>query len=264
MSEEERMGQQGAAADGMRDGVPDAVEAMAGEGAQGAPAAHEAAQEAATATAEPPAHPRLAELEFQVAELERQVAKEREAATDYMNRWQRAQADFANLKRRTQQDEQQHEAIAAWRALAAMLPALDGMERAFATLPEALRSYSWIDGIALVHIQMSRALATMGITPVAAEPGQPFNPARHEAIGEVETAEHPAGTIAVIVQRGYETGGVLLRPALVQVARQAQASQAQSETVQMPEESSAAQPEGVSAAEAVPGKEGGEEVGEAT
>src|SRR5262245_12073979 len=61
---------------------------------------------------------RIAELELQVAELERRVTKEREAATDYMNRWQRAQADFANFKRRAQQEEQQREALVTWRTLA--------------------------------------------------------------------------------------------------------------------------------------------------
>jgi len=194
------------------------------------------------------ADPRIAELEFQVAELERRVTKEREAATDYMNRWQRAQADFANFKRRAQQEEQQREALVTWRTLAGMLPALDGLERAFATLPPALRTFSWIDGIALVHMQMSRALAAMGITPVAAEPGQPFDPTKHEAIGEVEAAEHPAGAIAVIVQRGYETDGVLLRPALVQVARQAVARQSQEQE----------QPEADPTATAAPGEEVGE------
>jgi hypothetical protein len=54
---------------------------------------------------------------------------------------------------------------------------------------------------------------------VAAEPGQPFDPNRHEGIGEVETDAHPEGHVAVVVQRGYEARGLLLRPALVQVAR---------------------------------------------
>lgn len=160
-----------------------------------------------------------AALEARIAELEREVAREREAATDYMQRLQRAQADFSNYKRRAQQDEQQREALAIWRAMAGVLPALDSLERAFATLPPSLRSYSWIDGVALVHMQMERALATLGLAPVAAAPGAAFDPTRHEAIGEVETSEHPDGTIAVVVQRGYEAGNVLLRPALVQVAR---------------------------------------------
>ena len=129
---------------------------------------------------------RIADLEFQVAELERkltraraaspateeQVAKEREAATDYMNRWQRAQADFANYKRRMEQEQQQRDALATWRALASVLPALDSFERAFATLPPTLAGYTWLDGIALIHLQLNQALASMGIAPVEAEPGQ--------------------------------------------------------------------------------------------
>jgi molecular chaperone GrpE len=176
---------------------------------------------------------RIAELEFQVTDLERklkrardaspdaedQLAKEREAATDYMNRWQRAQADFANFKRRAEQEQQQRDALATWRALASVLPALDSFERAFATLPPTLAGYTWLDGVALIHLQLNQALASMGIAPVEAEPGQPLDPTRHQAIGEVETDQRDEGQIAVVVQRGYEARGVLLRPALVQTAR---------------------------------------------
>ena len=188
----------------------------------------------ATGDADPKAlNLRIAELEFQVAELERklararegspdaeeQLAKERDAATDYMNRLQRAQADFANFKRRAEQEQQQRDMLATWRALASVLPALDSFERAFATLPPTLASYTWLDGIALIHLQLNQALASMGITPVEAEPGQPLDPTRHQAIGEIETAEREEGQIAVVVQRGYEARGMLLRPALVQTAR---------------------------------------------
>ncbi|MGZ3602801.1 MAG: nucleotide exchange factor GrpE [Ktedonobacterales bacterium] len=162
---------------------------------------------------------RIAELEATLAELERQIAHERDAATDYMNRWQRAQADFSNFKRRSQQEQEQREAQIAGSVVATLLPALDSFERAFATLPPTLRGFSWIDGIALVHLQFHNALAAHGIQPVAAEPGQAFDPLLHESIGAVETADHPEGHIAVVVQRGYEAKGLLLRPALVQIAR---------------------------------------------
>ena len=162
---------------------------------------------------------RMAGLEARIAELEGQVAHEREAATEYMNRWQRAQADFSNFKRRSQQEQEQREALVAGRVVATLLPALDSFERAFASLPPTLRGFSWIDGIALVHLQIHNALAAHGIQPVVAEPGQAFDPMRHESIGEVESADHPEGHIAVVIQRGYEAKGLLLRPTLVQVAR---------------------------------------------
>lgn len=158
-------------------------------------------------------------LARRVAELEAELERERAAATDYMQRWQRAQADLANFRRRTQIEQEQRERMAAGRALALMLPALDNFERAFSTLPDSLRGYSWISGLALIEMQLQGALSASGAKPIAAEPGQPFNPQVHEAVGEVETAEHPAGSVALVLQRGYELEGVLLRPALVQVAK---------------------------------------------
>jgi molecular chaperone GrpE len=154
-----------------------------------------------------------------IAELERLLAAERDTATDYMQRWQRAVADFSNFKRRAQQEQEQREQLSGAQALMPVFHALDSFERAFATLPDTLRGYSWIEGIALVEAQLRRALEAVGITEVPAEPGQPFDPAHHQAIGEVATGQYPAGSVATLLQRGYQVAHLLMRPALVQVAR---------------------------------------------
>src|SRR5579884_3520316 len=193
MTDEEQaqaQAQDSPAAEGTIAAEPGVPEASGAAEVTRAPEAEAQTSAAEAATGEAPVmasseRARVAELEARVAELEAQLAREREAATDYMQRLQRTQADFANFKRRAQQDDAQREAVAHWRAMAAMLPVLDSLERAFATLPPTLRTLSWIDGIALVHLQMSRSLTAMGITPVAAEPGRPFDPTKHEAIGEI-------------------------------------------------------------------------------
>ena len=161
-----------------------------------------------------------------LAELEAELAREREAAADYLRRWHQAQADLANFRRRAQQEQEQHIRLATGRTLALMLPAIDSFERAFATLPPSLRGFSWISGLALVEMQLQSALAASGAKEVPAEVGAAFNPQHHEAVGEVETAEHPAGHIAAVLQRGYAVEGLLIRPALVQLARAPQAPQA--------------------------------------
>ena len=153
------------------------------------------------------------------AELERELASEREQGMDYMRRWQSAQADLANMRRRMQQEQEQRDRLLTWNALAPVVTALDSLERAFLSLPPTLRGYSWIDGIALVDLQLRRALEAQGIRPLNTEPGQSFDPQRHQAIGEVETTEYDEGVIAVVVQQGYEAGPMLLRPTLAQVAR---------------------------------------------
>ena len=103
-----------------------------------------------------------------------------------------------------------------------------------------------------MEAQLRRALEMVGISETPAEPGQPFDPARHQAIGEVATDQYPAGSIAALIQRGYQVANLLMRPALVQVARAPEAKEtaaqettkpaaAESET---PEPSAETQPSG--------------------
>jgi len=49
--------------------------------------------------------------------------------------------------------------------------------------------------------------------------GQPFDPARHEAIAQVESADQPPGTVVTEMQKGYTMGARLVRPAMVAVSR---------------------------------------------
>jgi molecular chaperone GrpE len=180
--------------------------------------AREAANGAASgAEGEAPAEVRA--LLERVAGLERELATERERATDYMQRWQRAQADHANSRRRSQQEQEQFTTMVFAQTSALLLPALDSLERAFRTLPETLHHLSWIDGIALVEMQLRRTLEAQGVTSFEPKAGEPLDPARHQAITQTESAHQPEGAIVEVVQRGYEWRSQVLRPALVSVAR---------------------------------------------
>src|SRR5579884_2939633 len=207
---ESQSGEEGPQADRVASAAGDQVHTASGQSDSGQPM--------------PSPLARIAELEARVAELEREVAAEREAATDYMQRWQRAQADFSNLKRRVQQDQGQLQRLAGARALAGILPAVDSFERAFATLPPSLRGLSWIDGVGLVHLQLHGALQAAGIRGFAPERGSAFDPRTQQAIGDVETRDVEPGTVAVVVQQGFALGDLVLRPALVQLARAPQES----------------------------------------
>jgi molecular chaperone GrpE len=168
-------------------------------------------------TAEPASE--LDALRERVAGLERELASEREHATEYMQKWQRVQADLANTRRRAQQEAEQLAVLAATQSMALVLPALDSLERAFQVLPETLHRLTWIEGIALVELQLRRTLEAQGLTPFEPRPGEPLDLARHQAIAQTETSEYPEGHVVTVVQRGYELRGRLLRPALVAVAR---------------------------------------------
>jgi len=75
-----------------------------------------------------------------------------------------------------------------------------------------------VDGLAIITKQFDATLVRAGITRVATV-GAAFDPTVHEAIQQVETDEHPPGTVVAEVQAGYVQDGRLLRAAMVVVAK---------------------------------------------
>jgi len=66
---------------------------------------------------------------------------------------------------------------------------------------------------------LSKALAKFGVTEI--DPlGEPFDPARHEAMLAQESATAEPNSVLQVVQPGYELNGRLLRPARVIVAKE--------------------------------------------
>jgi molecular chaperone GrpE len=156
----------------------------------------------------------VSELETLSKELEEAKAQ----AAEYLDGWQRARAEFANYKKRNEQERQELFKLANTTLITRLLPIFDDFERAFQTLPSNLLSLTWIDGIALVYRRLQAILEAEGLTLVETE-GQSFDPLLHEAVTYEESEEHEEGQVIGEVQRGYQLGDRVLRPALVRVAK---------------------------------------------
>ena len=83
-------------------------------------------------------------------DLEQALAEEKEKAAGYLANWQRTEADLANYKRRSEQEKQEIAQFANTSLILNILPALDDMERAFASLPSRTVHQEWVKGIKLV------------------------------------------------------------------------------------------------------------------
>ena len=167
----------------------------------------------------------------EVSELEalRQELEEAKAqAAEYLDGWQRARAEFANYKKRNEQERQELFKLANTTLITKLLPIFDDFERAFQTLPSNLLSLTWIDGVALIYRRLQAILEAEGLTLIETE-GQSFDPLLHEAVTYEESAEHEEGQIIDEVQRGYKLGDRILRPALVRVAKGKPVSEAEEE-----------------------------------
>jgi molecular chaperone GrpE len=163
----------------------------------------------------------VTELEALRQELEKAKAQ----AAEYLEGWQRARAEFANYKKRNEQERQELSKLANATLITRLLPIFDDFERAFQTLPRSLLNLTWIDGIALIYRKLQAILEAEGLTLIETE-GQSFDPLLHEAVTYEESAEYDEGKIIGEVQKGYKLGDRVLRPALVRVAKGKSVSEA--------------------------------------
>lgn len=153
-----------------------------------------------------------------LAELEAALQKERDQATDYMKKWQYAQAELANMRRRSQQERDDLVKFGVAPLAAALLEVLDNFERAEQALPASFHSYTWVNGVFLIHRQIAYFLQQHGLEAIETA-NQRYDPALHEAIAQEHHVSIGEDMIIAEVQRGYRMHGRLLRPSLVRVSQ---------------------------------------------
>lgn len=174
-------------------------------------------QPAAAAPGEAPADVRRAEaqeLERQLGEARQQLREAEERARENLDRWQRAQADLANYRRRAQFDREEQEKYAQAGLINALLPVLDNFDRAWQSLPGQFRRLTWLSGVAMIHSQLRGTLERVGIAEINAH-GEPFDPHLHEAVDREEGEGAPH--VVAVLQTGYKLHERVIRPALVKV-----------------------------------------------
>lgn len=129
----------------------------------------------------------------------------------------RTMADFENAKKRLAREKEDFAKFANETIISQFLPVLDNFDRALAHASENDASESFISGITLIRKQIFDILKNSGLEPIEAL-GKEFDPHVHEAVGVIETDEHPADTVVEEVQSGFMLKDKLLRPSWVRVA----------------------------------------------
>ncbi len=132
--------------------------------------------------------------------------------------WLRSAADFDNFRKRTRRELEEARRGGREDLLKALMPVFDNLERAIQSAQRAADVKAVADGLSMVQRQFVDALTREGIARVPTV-GRPFDPAVHEAIQQVETADHAPGTVIAEVQPGYTQGDRLVRAAMVVVAK---------------------------------------------
>jgi len=179
----------------------------------------------AAAEGPPPPTPKELELKMQILDLQRRVRqleqdleKRTSEVRQNFEQGQRLKEHLEGFRARVQKEKADwfnygHEPLAR-----EILPVVDNLERALAhaARPEDYKALR--EGVALTCRLFLQVLGKFGIEPITAL-GQPFNPAFHEAMRAMESAEAAPNTVVEEHQKGYTLRDRLLRPSMVTISR---------------------------------------------
>lgn len=152
-----------------------------------------------------------------IPSLEEQVAVAEAKAAEYLDGWQRARAELANFKKRTEREREQARAMLQAEIVIGLLPILDDFDLAMNSLTDDIAGHDWVGGIEQIRRKLQSQLAVTGLSEIEAL-GQPFDPELHEAVMQRSVPEAEAGSVVEIMRKGYRLGDRVIRPAMVVVA----------------------------------------------
>jgi molecular chaperone GrpE len=129
----------------------------------------------------------------------------------------RLAAEFENYKRIVQRDVRDQTKFANENLLKDLLPTVDNLERAIGFAKSAPGCDTLVEGVSLTLKQLLETLGRFGVRQIASV-GEVFDPAHHQAVARVPSANKPENTVVEEYQKGYLLHDRVVRPAMVGVA----------------------------------------------
>lgn len=136
----------------------------------------------------------------------------------------RSAADLENYRKRAAREKEDAMKFANAQFLERLVPILDNFELGLSAAKNDKAATAIVAGLDMVSRQLSDFLLSSGVEPVNGDPGTPFDPNVHEAIGQEASEEIPEGAVIRQLRKGFKLRERLLRPAMVVVSKGASAA----------------------------------------
>lgn len=137
---------------------------------------------------------------------------------EYLDGWQRAKAEFINLRKQDEKDSASLRKYAEAGLIEELIPVLDNFDMAMAN-KEAWEKApeDWRKGVEHIRDGLMSTLEAHHLTRIDAE-GRSFDPELHEAVANVPVeSEEQDHTVIRVMQAGYRLHERVIRHAKVQV-----------------------------------------------
>ena len=158
------------------------------------------------------------ELQEQADALQEEVERLQGESAEYLDGWQRARAEFANLKKRVEREKSEMRERITSDIISRYLDLQDDFDRALKDRPAQDVDEAWIAGLEMIQQKLKAILDVEGIAVIPAQ-GMKFDPNFHDAISYEESEDHEDGQIIEVIKQGYSLGDRVIRPAVVRVAK---------------------------------------------
>lgn len=148
------------------------------------------------------------------------VIAEREALRDQLLR---AVADAENIRKRAEKEVADTRQFALTNFARDLLSVSDNLSRALSAVSDDVRAAmgdpgkNLLAGVEMTEKELRTVLARHGVTPMDVNPGDRFDPNRHQAAAQIPS-EHAAGAVVSAIQSGWVIGERTLRAAMVAVS----------------------------------------------
>ena len=151
-------------------------------------------------------------------QLKEALETQKESTSAQLESTQRAQAELANYKKRSEEQRIAEIQFLNASLLAKLLPVSDEFEIAIQSIDTAGTESQWIEGIKLIHKKLEVFLASEGVSKIECQ-GEIFDPLQHEALSTEETNEYESGVVTKVLRNGYKLRDRVIQPAQVVVAK---------------------------------------------
>ncbi len=157
--------------------------------------------------------PKEETLEDKIASLEQQLK-------DSEDKYLRVHADFENIKKRLEREKYQAIDYASEKFAKDLLAPIDTLEMALQSANVDLDAAELLkklkEGIELTIKNFNTTFEKHNISKI--ETDGEFDPNVHNAVMQVDSADHESGQIVAELQKGYMLKDRLLRPSMVSIA----------------------------------------------
>lgn len=147
------------------------------------------------------------------------VEEENEAVSandnEYIEKYQRLMADFANYKQREEKSKADFKKFASSSLVEKLLPVLDNFDRA---LKDKDPEDPFVKGVIMTRDELIKILKNEGLEEIASD-GEKFDHNLHHAVMTEESDTVEEDYIIETFQKGYTLNGRILRPAMVKVSK---------------------------------------------